>query len=160
MKIVAKSTRQEFNVEFSRYNGTESTQCPACSASRKKQKDKCFNWNHNDKVGKCHNCGEAFYEFKEFQPKEKKFVRPGWANNTELSDKVVKYFEGRKISQFTLRNMKITSGDEWMPQFEKEVETIHFNYFRGDELINVKYRGASKSFKMFKDAELILYNLN
>lgn len=160
MKIVAKSTRQEYTIDFSKYNGTESTQCPACSASRKKQKDKCFNWNHNEKVGKCHNCGEAFYEYKEFQPKEKKYTRPEWSNNTTLSDKAVKYFESRGISQFTLRQMKITSGLEWMPQFGKEIETINFNYFRGEELINVKYRGASKSFKLFKDAELILYNLN
>lgn len=160
MKIVAKSTRQEYLIEFSKYNGTESTQCPACSANRKKQKDKCFNWNHNEKVGKCHNCGEAFYEFKEFRVKEKNFIRPIWQNNTVLSDKIVKYFEARGISQFTLRQMKISSGVEWMPQFEKEIETINFNYFRGDELINIKYRGASKSFKLFKDAELILYNLN
>jgi twinkle protein len=44
-----------------------------------------------------------------------------------------------------------------MPQFQKEVETIKFNYFRNNELINVKYRGAEKSFKLEKDAELILY---
>ena len=160
MKIVAKSNRQEFTVEFTKYNGTESTQCPVCSTSRKKQKDKCFNWNHNERVGLCHNCGEAFFEYKEFQPKEKTYSRPIWKNNTKLSDKVVRYFEGRKISQFTLRQMKITSGLEWMPQFEKEIETINFNYFRGEDLINIKYRGANKSFKLFKDAELILYNLN
>jgi twinkle protein len=160
MKIVAKSTRQEYHVDFSKYNGIESTQCPACSSNRKKQKDKCFNWNHNDKVGKCHNCGEAFYEFKDFQPKEKKYERPVWSNNTNLSDKVVKYFEGRGISQFILRRMKITSGMNWMQKFEKEVETINFNYFRGEELINIKYRGPEKSFGLFKGAELILYNLN
>lgn len=160
MKIVAKSNRQEFTIDFAKYNGSESTTCPACSANRKKQKDKCFNWNHNEKVGHCHNCGESFYEWKEFNPKQKVFIRPEWKNNTVLSDKVVKYFEGRKISQFTLRQMKITSGMEWMPQTEKEIETIQFNYFRGEELINIKYRGGGKSFKLFKDAELILYNLN
>jgi twinkle protein len=47
-----------------------------------------------------------------------------------------------------------------MPQFNKEVPTINFNYFRNGELINVKYRGAKKSFKLFKDAELIFYNLD
>jgi twinkle protein len=164
MKIVAKSNRQEYTVNFVKYNGTESTQCPACSANRKKQKDKCFNWNHNERLGKCHNCGEAFYEFKEFQPKEKIFIRPEWKNKTDLSDKAVKYFEGRRISQHTLRSMKITSGVERMPQFGKEVETINFNYFRGEELINIKYKGPkigeSKTFKLFKDAELILYNMN
>ncbi len=160
MKIVAKSTRQNYTVEFSKYNGTESTQCPACSASRKKQRDKCFNWDHNEKVGKCWNCGEAFYEFKKFQGREKTYSRPVWQNKTELTDKVVKYFEGRGISQFTLRQMKITNDIEWMPGHEKHVETIQFNYFRGEELINIKSRGPAKSFKLHKDAELILYNLN
>lgn len=160
MKIVAKSTRQSYTVDFFKFSGVEHMTCPVCSSSRKKQKDKCFNWNHNEKVGHCHNCAESFYEFKEHPSREKKFIRPTWQNNTALSDKVVKYFEERGISQFTLRQMKITSGLEWMPQFEKEVETINFNYFRGEELINVKYRGPQKSFKLFKDAELILYNLN
>jgi twinkle protein len=56
--------------------------------------------------------------------------------------------------------MKITSGPEWMPQFKKEVETIQFNYFIHDELINVKYRASGKTFKLHKDSELIFYNLN
>lgn len=160
MKIVAKSTKQTFSVDFSKVSGIEHMTCPACSSQRKKQKDKCFNWNHNDKVGHCHNCAESFYEHKEYPSREKVYTRPVWQNNTTLSDKVVGYFEGRGISQFTLRQMKITSGTEWMPQFGKETETINFNYFRGEELINIKYRGASKSFKLFKDAELILYNLS
>lgn len=160
MKIVAKSTKQTYTVSFSKYNGTESSPCPVCSASRKNKSGKCFNWNHNDRLGKCHNCGESFYEYKDFKPKEKEYIRPLWQNNTNLTDKAVKYFESRGISQFTLRQMKITSGVEWMPIHESEIEAIHFNYFRGEELINIKYRAAKKSFKLHKDAELILYNLN
>ena len=56
--------------------------------------------------------------------------------------------------------MKVTCGLEFMPQLNKEVETIQFNYFRNSELVNVKYRGAKKSFKLHKGSELIFYNID
>jgi len=45
-----------------------------------------------------------------------------------------------------------------MPQSGKEEEVIAFPYFKNGELINVKYRGANKSFKLESGAELIWYN--
>lgn len=45
------------------------------------------------------------------------------------------------------------------PEWE-QARAICFNYFRQDELINVKYRTADKRFKLFKDGELILYNMD
>ena len=39
-------------------------------------------------------------------------------------------------------------------------KSINFNYFRNSELVNVKYRDAKKNFKLYKDAELIFYNLD
>ena len=162
MKITCKGTRVDYEVNFSKYSGTESATCPACSAMRKNPKQKCFNWNHNEKLGKCHNCGNAFYVSIEKKKIEKKYIKPTFENNTELSDKAVKYFEGRGISQFVLRQMKVTTGYDYMPQFPEHnsVETIRFNYYRDEELINIKYRAPNKSFKLFKDGELILYNLN
>ena len=47
-----------------------------------------------------------------------------------------------------------------MPQAGKEMNTVQFNYFRDGELINVKYRTGDKKFKMFKDGELIFYNVD
>jgi twinkle protein len=91
---------------------------------------------------------------------EKIYSRPIWTNRTELSDKVVKWFESRGISQHTVNKLRITEGDEWMPQDERKINTIQFNYFRDNELINIKYRTGNKHFKLYKDAELILYNLD
>lgn len=90
------------------------------------------------------------------------YVIPEWKNNTELSPKIVKWFEGRKISQKTLLEAKVTEGIESMPIGGewKDVNTIHFNYFRNGELVNTKHRGAWKTFKLVKGAELILYNLD
>ena len=56
--------------------------------------------------------------------------------------------------------MKITEGIEFMPQAAMNVNTIQFNYFRDGELINVKYRDGKKRMKLFKDGELIFYNID
>ncbi|MES2395848.1 MAG: CHC2 zinc finger domain-containing protein [Bacteroidota bacterium] len=91
-----------------------------------------------------------------------KYVVPEWKNKTDLSPKVVKWFEGRKISQKTLLKAKVTEGKELMPTkngFE-EVNTMQFNYFRNDVLVNTKFRGPNKSFKLVKGAELILCGLD
>ena len=47
-----------------------------------------------------------------------------------------------------------------MPQTGKNETTIHFNYFVGNQLINVKYRDGRKNFKLFKGAEKVFYNIN
>jgi len=56
--------------------------------------------------------------------------------------------------------LKVTEAVEWMPNARAEIPTIQFNYFRNGELINIKSRGKNKDFKLFKDAELIFYNLD
>ena len=75
------------------------------------------------------------------------YIKPEWKNKTSLSEKVVKYFEEqRKINQETLLSLRVTDGLEFMPQLSKEVDTIQFNYFRDNELVNIKYRGPQKAF--------------
>lgn len=160
MKIIEIETKREFDFQFSKSSGEEDNTCPMCSHTRKpaNQKVKCFRWNHDKETGFCHNCQSRFGVLKDFKPR-KDYSIPEWKNNTELSDKVVKWFEGRGISQFTLRQMKVSEGMEYMPQDKKLMNTIQFNYFRDGDLVNIKYRTGSKHFKLYKDAELILYNL-
>ena len=47
-----------------------------------------------------------------------------------------------------------------MPQTGKAENTIQFNYYMGDQLINVKYRDGRKNFKLYKGAEKVFYNIN
>ena len=47
-----------------------------------------------------------------------------------------------------------------MPQTGKTENTIKFNYYVGDQLINVKYRDGRKNFKLYKGAEKVFYNIN
>ena len=141
-------------------DGAKDSTCPKCSEDRKKKTDKCVKLDWDKGFANCFHCGESM-QLHTYKKKEenKIYIRPKW-NNTELSDGVVKWFEGRSISQFTLRLAKITEGKEWMPQTSKEENTIQFNYFLNDELINTKYRDGRKNFKLFKGAEKIFYNLD
>ena len=154
MKIQSSNTKQIYSYEP---NGERSL-CPECSHNRKKKSDKCLAWDKKENRGFCHNCLTAFFEYRPHEPKE--FIIPQWKNITSLSDKAVKYFEGRMISQDTLINARVYSDDEFMPQFNKVVPVICFPYFLNDKLINIKYRGPQKSFKLVSGAELIFWNID
>jgi twinkle protein len=138
--------------------GEIQTLCPQCSHTRKKKTDKCLSVNLDKKAWICHHCGwkGAIID----RPEVVKYETPEWKNNTALSDKVLKWFESRRITAGTLNKMQITEQMEWMPQINKEVTCICFNYFENTQLVNVKYRDAAKHFKMHKGAELIPYNVN
>lgn len=96
--------------------------------------------------------GESNYK-KEYKKPEPRLEK--------CSKKVIDWFENeRKISNNTLLRFKITEAKEYMPQFEKEVNCICFNYYYNEELVNIKFRGPEKSFKLAKDAKLLFYNLD
>jgi twinkle protein len=78
----------------------------------------------------------------------------------QISEPVLKWFAERGISKDTLYELQITEGPEFMPQTGKQENAIHFNYFIGDELVNIKYRDARKNFKLYKGAEKVFYNIN
>lgn len=140
--------------------GQYQTICPKCSHTRKKKTDKCLGVNLDKHVWHCIHCNWKG-RLKEDKPMDQKiYTRPVWKNKTDLSDKTIKYFESRKIKQETLIRFKITESIEFFTNFG-EVNCINFNYFdANNELINIKYRGPQKSFKLHKDAKLIMYNLN
>ena len=138
--------------------------CPLCSADRKPEnrKAKCAMYDWERGLGTCMNCDEVF-QLHTFQRKggsNKEYVLPEWKNNTTLSDGAIKWFEGRGISQKTLTALKVSEGQEWMPQTSSNVNTIQFNYFINDQLINTKFRDGRKNFKLVKGAEKVFYNLN
>jgi len=138
--------------------------CPLCSHNRqpKNQKAKCAMYDWDRGLGTCMNCNEVFqlHTFKRKSDSLKEYTKPEWKNKTTLSDNVIKWFEGRGISQKTLVKMKITEGVEFMPQTGKNENTIQFNYFINNELINIKYRDGRKNFKLVKGAEKVFYNID
>jgi len=154
--VIEKETKKEYEVKASK-TGENAQPCPVCSEDRKKKKDPCFSYNTQKGQGKCSHCGIVVYKKDE---NYKAWVRPVWENKTGLSEKLVDWFSKRNISQETLIRMRVTESTEWMPQVQKEMNVICFNYFRNDQLINVKYRDGAKHFKLVKDAEKIFYNLD
>jgi twinkle protein len=95
-----------------------------------------------------------------FEMKERKYVKPE-PRLEKLGAKAISWFEKeRRISNNTLLRLGITEAVEWMPQFNKEIKVICYNYYRNGELVNIKFRGPKKSFKLAKDAELVFYNID
>jgi len=91
---------------------------------------------------------------------QKAYVKP-LPRLEKLSAKALDFLENkRQISNNTLLRFNITEAVEWMPGVEKEVPVICFNYYKDGELINIKFRGPEKTFKLASQAELILYNLD
>ena len=153
-------TFNQYKLEVGKREGI----CPLCSANRKPQnrKAKCAMYDWDRGLGTCMNCNEVFqlHTFKRKGGNDKVYTKPKTIANPLLSDKVIKWFENRGISNNTLVKMKITEGKEWMPQTGKEENTIQFNYFINNELINIKYRDGKKNFKLVKGAEKIFYNID
>ena len=155
-----------FKIEtFNQYDlpiGKKDSTCPLCSHNRSSHnvKAKCASLDWERGLGTCHHCDETFQLHTFERREQKEYVRPEWHNNTELSNNAIQWFEKRGISQATVKKMKISEGQEWMPQTQKHENTIQFNYFANGELINVKYRDGRKHFKLVKDAEKIFYNLD
>jgi twinkle protein len=151
----------EHNIEIpnGRISGEVYTTCPNCSKDRKKKSVKCLGVNLDKQVWNCNHCGWKG-AIKQERMEKPTYIKPEWRNRTELSEKVVKWFEGRGISQDVLKSMQITEGITFIPQKNANANTIQFNYFRDGELINVKYRTGDKCFKLHKGSELIFYNLD
>lgn len=97
----------------------------------------------------------------EVEEHEKKEYQKPLPRLEKLGAKALEYFEkDRKISNNTLLRFGITESIEFMPGVEKEIPAICFNYIRNNELINIKFRGPKKTFKLSKNAELIFYNID
>jgi twinkle protein len=156
--------------QFNQYKleeGKSQGVCPLCSPDRKpkNEKAKCASYDWERGIGTCHNCSKTFqlHTYQRKGASEKVYVKPPQKEVVEemqISEPVIKWFETRGISKETLYELQITEGPEFMPQTGKTENAIHFNYFIGDQLINVKYRDGRKNFKLYKGAEKIFYNIN
>ena len=138
--------------------------CPKCSHDRqpKHKKLKCASYDWERGLGTCHNCNTSFqlHTYQRKGASEKIYVRPTEVEIKPATSKVVEWFNTRGISQKTLEDLNVSEGPEFMPQTGKVENTIKFNYFMGNQLINIKYRDGRKNFKLFKGAEKVFYNIN
>ena len=154
--------------QFNQYDlkaGSRESACPLCSKDRSttaNAKSKCASLDWERGLGTCHHCDEVFqlHTFKRKGGADREYVKPTFKSTWNLSAKVEEFFKNRGISSETVKKLKISEGSEYMPQLEQNANTIQFNYFINNELINIKYRGPQKSFKLVKGAEKVFYNLD
>jgi twinkle protein len=153
----------EFN-KHSLEEGKTQGICPLCSSDRKEKNKKtsCASYDWERGLGTCHNCHTSFqlHTYQRKGASEKVYIRPEPIKVVEPGMKVEDWFKTRGISKQTLDDLKVTEGPEWMPQTGKTENVIKFNYFMGENLINVKYRDGRKNFKLYKGAEKVFYNIN
>ena len=154
-------TFNQYELEVGKAQGV----CPLCSHDRKPEnkKQKCASYDWERGLGTCHNCDSTFqlHTYQRKGESDKIYVKPDPIPEVkEVSTKVEEWFKSRGISKETLRALKVTEGPEFMPQTGKLENAIHFNYFVGNELVNIKYRDGRKNFKLYKGAEKVFYNIN
>jgi twinkle protein len=143
-------------IEIGNKTGSFSLTCPKCSHTRKKKSEKCLSVNSDKGLYNCHHCG---WSGNVNLSQKKEYVKP-FVQKSELKKNIIEWFAGRKISEPTLVNWKITQTKEYFANPGKVRTAINFNYFREKELVNVKYRDCEKNFKLYKNAELIFYGLD
>ena len=163
---------EEFQHYLSGRSGQVKVRCPFCDEMRSDKRDKSLSIDATTYLYHCHYCqasgvlrskmGEILSkDQRNFQPKKKTYSRPTKKINTDkkYSESFLSWFQGRCISEDTLRKAKVTQETEVMPNVGK-TGVVAFNYYLNGELVNIKFRTREKGFKMVSGAQVIPYNLD
>lgn len=144
-------------------SGEVDVTCPECSPTRKKKNARCLSVNVGKGTWLCHHCGWAGGLAEGERRVDVAWRKPQYRRPEPLPmklDPVVEWFAERGIPKAVLERNRVTAAKVYMPQVEDHVGAAAFPYYRGDELVNVKYRDRAKNFRMEAGAERILYGLN
>ena len=162
-----------------RASGQVKVLCPQCTPTRTNKSDRSLSCNLATGEFMCHHCdwhgvavvltdaekkewlqNQPWYNPTPIRHEKKTYKKPEPKNAKAVSDRALKWFEGRGISAATVAAMKITEGLEFMPQKGKEFNTVQFNYYKNETLVNTKFRTGDKCFKLVQGAELLPYNID
>lgn len=147
--------------------------CPFCNERRSNKKDKCLSIDVTNLLYHCHYCnakGKLRSKMSEilskeqrmFKPKKIEYVKPKPKDKEKekvFGDSFLEYFKNRGISEKTLLEARVTQETEYFHDIGK-AGAIAFNFYVGEELVNVKSRSRDKHFKLVGGAELVPYNIN
>jgi twinkle protein len=149
--------------------GGQKLLCPNCSHTRKHKSDPCLSLtiDRDGAVWNCHHCGwnGAVNEGEDCSawPTRRRPaapIKPTKAPSDPTAE-VLQWFAKRGISETTVRRNRIGAQRAYIPKLQAEVDCIAFQYFRGGELVNIKFRAlGEKAFALVKDAEVIFYGLD
>lgn len=152
-------TFADFQIDVHGKSGRVYTTCPQCSSQRKKKKAPCLAVDVEEGLWICNHCGwagglgqgekrfDAAWRKPQYRKPDPPPVKP--------IDPILAWFDERQISPEVVMRNRIHGTTVYMPQVEDFVGAIAFPYYRGDELVNVKYRDREKNFRMEAGAELL-----
>lgn len=152
----------DFGIDLNGRSGEEvKTTCPQCSHTRKKKSYPCLNVNTVKQIWHCHHCGWSGglgqgVINRSAPPSRRVYPKPDY-RPTALSDKAMDWFAARGITTEVLIRNRISMERVWMPQIEDEVTAITYPYYKGGEVVNVKYRDGQKNFRQFAGAQKVFY---
>lgn len=162
----------DFQIDISGAGPQVYTTCPQCASTRKKKNAKCLSVNTDRGIWNCHHCAWSgslqFGDDKNSRPfawKPKSYRKPEFIKAAP-SDPLLAWFKKRGILSTVVTQSAIRLQHVYFPQLEESVPAIVFPYFRGQEVVNCKYRALAatedgkKVFKQEFDAEKIFYGLN
>jgi twinkle protein len=141
-------------------SGEIKTICPNCSHTRKKSTQACLNVNIDEGVYNCWHCEEFSGGVKKkSNSKPVQAVKKNFKTTQldDLSGKVIEWFQGRGISERTLKLANVKSAKKWMPQTQKEESTIAFQFIKDNLRVNTKYRDGRKNMSQDKGGEKCFY---
>lgn len=153
-------------------SGNKKVFCPQCHNERRDKRDKSLSINLATGEFHCHYCGfsgcaaekesweRPWHNFAPIRKQKPVYKKPQPRPTVPMSAKALAWFRSRGISEQTLLALKVTEGQEWMPQKQGQANTVQFNYFRDGELVNTKFRTGDKCFKLVSGAELLPYNID
>lgn len=166
-------------VPYRKTSGNVKVFCPQCRSQRHDKRDRSLSVNLATGMFKCHYCGfqgcaaeqdeqekqkwmeqQSWYRPVSIKKQKPEYKKPTHTGNSQMSQKALAWFAGRGISEKTLREMKVTEGQEWMPQKNGKANTVQFNYYKDGVLVNTKFRTGDKCFKLCSGAELLPYNID
>ena len=108
-------TLQYYNYDENRIRG----RCPVCSSQRKKKTQECLMLDWERGLGTCQHCGEILqlhtYKFEK-DSNAVNYITPKTIVSQSTSDGVINWFKTRNISEETVKDLKVTNGNEYMPQ--------------------------------------------
>lgn len=141
--------------------GEVDTTCPKCSHQRRNRTARCLSVNVTEGLWLCWHCEwrGSLARGEEAQPK-KVFYPPTLPPLTDLPQDVLAFFSAREIPERVLSRNKITTKPTYFPQFGERRIAMLFPYYRGETLVNFKYRAREKAFMLHPGAERILFKLN
>jgi len=150
-------------------SGVVDTVCPICSHTRKKSTLPCLRVNLNEGWYKCAHCewkgslmsGNEANKRVYVPNTTAKAIKQGEYKPDQLNDltgPALDYFNNRGISKETLFVTGVRSCYKWMPQYQKEVETVAFPFIKKNMRVNTKYRTSTKDMAQDKNGEKCFYN--